>query len=85
MNTTPISELKIDLVATGGRIYDLRIKAGLTVPQLKEIAGVSNSSMIYEWQNGYRCPSAIFLLKLSRVFGVPIEDILVLEKRCFDD
>ena len=70
----------IDLEATGRNITRLRIEAGLSVKDLQEIFGFATPQAIYKWQHGTALPSVDNLVLLSAVFGVPVDEILVLER-----
>ena len=69
----------IVLEATGRNIVRLRIAAGLSVKDLQEIFGFGTPQAIYKWQRGDALPSVDNLVLLSVVFGVPIDEILVLD------
>ena len=68
----------IDMAATGLNICRLREAAGMRVSDLQRIFGFSTPQAIYKWQRGDALPTVDNLLILSRVFGVALEDILVL-------
>lgn len=67
----------IDLARTGANITKLRRAAGLSVKNLQTIFGFNSPQAIYKWQNGDSLPSVDNLIILSAVFGVRIDDILV--------
>ena len=67
----------IDMNATGKNILSLRINAGLTVKQLVDIFGVITPQAVYKWQNGEALPTLDNLVVLSKVFGVPMDEIVV--------
>ena len=67
----------IDMNATGKNILRLRINAGLTVKQLVDIFGVITPQAVYKWQNGEALPTLDNLVVLSKVFGVPMDEIVV--------
>lgn len=69
----------IDMVRTGINIKHLREKAGLSVTDLQEILGFSTPQAIYKWQWGKTLPDITNLLVMSKLFGVKIEDVLVLK------
>lgn len=75
MHNIPI----INLAATGQNIIALRKAAGLTVRDLQEVFGFGTPQAIYKWQHGAAMPTIDNLVVLSAVFGVPVDDILVLE------
>ena len=69
----------IDMTATGMNIARLRINAGLTVRDLQTIFGFSTPQAIYKWQRGDAMPTLDNMLVLATVFGVTIDDILVVQ------
>ena len=69
----------IDMMETGRRITELRVASGLSVRELQMIFGFGTPQAIYKWQHGTAMPALDNLVVLSEVFGVPIDDILVLE------
>ena len=75
MNRIPV----IDMTATGINITRLRVNAGLTVKDLQDIFGFSTPQAIYKWQRGTALPTVDNLVVLAAVFGVKIEDILILQ------
>ena len=75
MHNIPI----INLAATGQNIIALRKSAGLTVRDLQDIFGFATPQAIYKWQHGAAMPTIDNLVVLSAVFGVPVDDILVVE------
>jgi len=68
----------IDLVATGKKIQQLKEARGLTVRDLQRFFGFEDPSAIYHWQNGKNLPTVDNLCALSKLFGVPMDDIIVL-------
>ena len=77
MNMCPV----IDMAATGQNIVRLRKKAGLTVKDLQNIFGFSTPQAIYKWQRGTAMPTVDNLVVLAAVFGVTLNDILVMTDR----
>ncbi len=71
----------IDMVATGMNITRLRINAGLTVRDLQNIFGFSTPQAIYKWQRGDAMPTLDNMVVLATVFGVAIDDIIVVPNR----
>ncbi|MBR4608546.1 MAG: helix-turn-helix transcriptional regulator [Lachnospiraceae bacterium] len=69
----------IDVIRTGQRITELRKTAGLTVRDLQEIFGFTTPQAIYKWQHGTAMPTIDNLVVLSVVFGVSVDDILILQ------
>ena len=73
MNRIPV----IDMTATGRNIDRLRREAGLTVRQLQAVFGFSTPQAIYKWQRGDTMPTLDNIVALAAVFGVTVDDILV--------
>lgn len=71
----------IDMAATGMNITRLRINAGLTVRDLQAVFGFSTPQAIYKWQRGDAMPTLDNMVVLAAVFGVPMDDILVVQNR----
>ena len=67
----------INLEATGRNITRLRNEAGLSVKDLQDIFGFATPQAIYKWQHGTALPSVDNLVLLSVIFGVTIDEILV--------
>jgi transcriptional regulator with XRE-family HTH domain len=68
----------INLTATGRNIKMIRIDHNISVKELQELFGFSTPQAIYKWQKGICLPTLENLLVLSKVFGVSIEEIIVL-------
>ena len=69
----------INMVATGRNIMRLREQAGLSVKDLAEIFGFATSQAIYKWQHGTAMPTLDNLVVLATVFGVAMDDIVVID------
>ena len=69
----------INMAGTGMQIVRLRKAAGLSVKDLQQIFGFSTPQAIYKWQQGAAMPTIDNLVVLSAVFGVAVDDILVLD------
>ena len=74
----------IDMVETGKNITRLRMAAGLTVKDLQNIFGFTTPQAIYKWQHGDALPAIDNMVILAMVFGVTIDDILVIETEMQD-
>ncbi len=70
----------IDMISTGQMIVRLRKAAGMSVKDLQMIFGFSTPQAIYKWQQGVAMPTIDNLVVLSVVFGVAIDDIIVIDK-----
>ena len=72
--------LRINMVETGNNISRLRKEKGITVRQIQETMGFNTPQAIYKWTRGEALPAIENLFVLSVLFGVTIEQIVVLEK-----
>ena len=71
------------MVGTGQRITELRTAAGMSVKDLQDYFGFATPQAIYKWQHGTAMPTIDNLVGLSMLFGISINDILVLEDASF--
>lgn len=69
----------INMVATGRNITRLRETAGLSVRDLQEVFGFATPQAIYKWQHGTAMPTIDNLVVLAAVFGVTMDDIVVID------
>ena len=69
----------IDMAATGRNIARMRENAGLTVKNLQDIFGFATPQAIYKWQHGTAMPTLDNLVALALIFGVPMDDIIVVD------
>ncbi len=67
----------IDVKATGARIKKLRMERGITIRELSEYMGFTTDQAVCKWQRGDCLPTVDNLYALSRLYGITIEDILV--------
>ena len=67
----------IDLTETGRQIEKSRKAAGLSVKDVQAYFGFEYPQAVYKWQHGECLPSVDNLLALSRLLGMPMEDLLV--------
>ena len=70
----------IDTVATGQKLHDLRVEKGYSVKALSDYFDFTGPQSIYRWERGLAIPSIDNLVILSDVFGITINDILVLSE-----
>lgn len=70
---------RINMEATGRRIRALREERGLTVRDLQAMLGFEQPQAVYRWQRGECLPTVDHLLILSRIFGLPMQDILIVD------
>lgn len=71
----------IDMEQTGKRIIELRKSASMTVKNLQDIFGFATPNAIYKWQNGETMPTIDNLVILSAIFGVPLDEIVVTDRK----
>ena len=69
----------IDMAATGRNIARMRQEAGLTVKDLQDFFGFATPQAIYKWQHGTALPTIDNLVALAMIFGVKIDDIIVVD------
>lgn len=69
----------INMVATGRNIMRLRELVGLSVKDLAQIFGFATPQAIYKWQHGTAMPTLDNLVVLAAVFGVAMDDIVVID------
>lgn len=69
----------IDMAATGRNITKLRQDAGLSVKDLQMLFGFTTPQAIYKWQHGTAMPTIDNLVVLAVVFGVRMDDIIVID------
>lgn len=67
----------INMTATGKNITRLMDQAGMTVRDIQEVFGFSNPQAVYKWRRGQSMPTIDNLIILAAVFGVKIDDIIV--------
>ena len=69
----------IDMVKTGEKIEYLRKARGFTVSELQDCLGFNTPQSIYKWQEGKVVPTIDHLVALSSLFGVTIDEIIIIE------
>lgn len=72
--------VKVDFRATGIRIYQLMADKGLNPDKVASKMGLAKMS-VYKWTYGTSFPRIEHLVELSDLLEVPIEEILVVERR----
>lgn len=71
----------VDVQATGKRIRELRKARGISVREIQVCLGLNAPQAVYNWQRGKSLPSIDLLILLSKIFGVPMEEILVIKNK----
>ena len=69
----------IDMVKTGEKIEYLRKARGFTVSELQDCLGFNTPQSIYKRQKGKVVPTIDHLVALSSLFGVTIDEIIIIE------
>jgi len=77
----PLTALAVGIVsglaATGAHIRQLRLEQGYSVQDLQTYLGLEHPQAIYHWQHGRNLPSVDNLYALSKLWGVPMDKIIV--------
>ena len=66
----------LDVKATGARIKELRKANHLKVEEVAHFMGFESEQAVYKWQRGDSLPTVDNLYALSRLFKIPVDDIL---------
>ena len=69
---------KIDMAETGINIANLRKQKNISVKTLQKMLGFNTPQAIFKWQRGDSLPTLDNLVILAEIFGVKIDDIVVL-------
>ncbi|MBQ6635158.1 MAG: helix-turn-helix transcriptional regulator [Lachnospiraceae bacterium] len=69
----------INTVATGENINRMRVEAGYTVRDIQEVFGFSTPQAVYKWIHGTAMPTIDNLVILAAVFGVTMDEIIVVD------
>ena len=70
----------VDMTATGKKIHEMRVAAGMTIREVQEACSVS-AAAVTKWQKGQSIPTIDNMVILSDIWNVRIDDIIVTEKR----
>lgn len=57
------------------RLKEFRESKGYTVEELADMVGVSRQ-IIYDWEKGKSYPNVFNALKLAKIFGVSVADLI---------
>ena len=79
MKETIMSFPVIDLVRTGKNIKRIAKENGFSADKIKDYLGICDKSNVYKWFRGDALPSVDNLLALSILFGVTINEMLIVE------
>ena len=75
------SNTSIDMKQTGMKLKQYARKKGFSVKDIQHFLGLSCPQPVYRWYKGSILPSVDNLLKLSELFEVHMEELLVKEDR----
>ena len=79
---TTVSDIKkaefpaIDRAATGARLRKLRMDHNISVRDLAKYLYLSSLDSIYHWENGLSLPTIDNLYALSKLYQIPMEELL---------
>ncbi len=74
----------IDMIATGNNINNLRKLNDLTVSDIQNVFGFGTPQAIFKWMRGESLPTIDNLVILADLFGVTINDIIVVKRNDID-
>ena len=67
----------VDMVKTGKRIRELMKLNNIRTRDIVEYMGFESEQSVYKWLRGDSLPKVDNLFALARLFGTPMEDILM--------
>lgn len=71
------SKTSIDMIETGKRLKKLAQKSGYSVKDIQKYLSLSCPQPVYRWYKGVILPSVDNLLRLSELYHVHMEELLV--------
>ena len=71
------SETSIDIVKMGKHLKKLAQRNGYSVKDIQQYLGLSCPQPVYRWYKGFILPSVDNLLRLSELYQVHMEELLV--------
>ena len=71
------SKTSIDMIETGKRLKKLAQKSGYSVKDIQKYLGLSCPQPVYRWYKGVILPSVDNLLRLSELYHVHMDELLV--------
>ncbi len=69
----------INTIATGQNIDRMRIAAGMSVKDVQTVFGFATPQAVYKWIHGAAMPTIDNLVILAALFGVTMDDIVVVD------
>ena len=79
MKETIMSFPVIDLVRTGENIKKIAKENGYSSDKISDALGICDRSNVYKWFRGEVLPAVDNLLALSILFGVTINEMIIVE------
>ena len=70
----------INIPETGKRIKSIMQDRGMTVKDVQTVFGFETPQAVYKWVQGKNLPTVDNLVILASLFGVLIDEIIVVEK-----
>lgn len=67
----------LDIIQTGQKIHSAIINSGYSVRQIQEMLRLEDPQPIYRWIHGRCMPSTDNLYRLSKIFNIHMEELLV--------
>ena len=71
------SKTSIDMIETGKRLKKFAQRSGYSVKDIQQYMGLSCPQPVYRWYKGVILPSVDNLLRLSELYQVHMEELLV--------
>ena len=69
----------INLKKTGNKIRLLMFQTGISAKAIQDKLGFTTTNAVYKWLNGQSLPTVNNLLILSTLFGVTLDDLIVVD------
>ena len=71
------SRTSVDMIKTGKRLKEFAQRSGYSVKDIQQYLGLSCPQPVYRWYKGVILPSVDNLLRLSELYHVHMEELLV--------
>ena len=71
------SKTSIDIIETGKHLKKLAQRRGYSVKDIQQYLGLSCPQPVYRWYKGVILPSVDNLLRLSELYHVHMEELLI--------
>ena len=71
------TKASIDIIETGKHLKTLAQRSGYSVKYIQQYLGLSCPQPVYRWYKGVILPSVDNLLRLSELYRVHMEELLV--------